>query len=322
MMIRRNLVAVLATAAVLVPVACSSSDGTAASPTTSVVAESAEAGTTTSVAPATTTEGSTTTISAPSVPLEDQTPPEALNGIAVDGDTIWLASVTSDQVLQVDRESGAILTRVDAPGSSPDDVAVGPDGSVYWTGFADGSIGRITDGATETIATVGAGANPIGFTDDGELIVGRAVSADGLFRVPLDGGEPELIAESVGDMNAFVVEGDRVVGPVGGVLGPGGVNAVDLSTGEVTVLGEGFPSSVTASAVDPEGRLHLLSANGQVWRFDEATGSVEPAVTLTAGIYDNLDFASDGTLYVTRFTEPVISVVAPDGTQTTVTVGS
>ena len=220
-----------------------------------------------------------------------------------------MAALNSDQVLQLDRETGAILTRVETPGSGPDDVAVGPDGAVYWTGFVDGSVGRITDGVSETIASVGAGANPIGFTDDGQLIVGRAVTADGLYRVPLDGGEPEVIAPSVGDMNAFVIDDNFVVGPVGGVLGPGGLNAVDLTTGEVAQLGKDFPAGVTASALDPDGQLHLLSANGQIWRFDDVTGTVEPALTLNAGIYDNLDFAPDGTLYVTSFTQPLIVIV-------------
>ena len=310
----------LAAVMVVVLGACSSDDDGQGSATTTSVADTARSSTT-SVPPATSEPPATTEPAAPE-PLEDQTPPEAVNGLTVDGDTIWVAALNSDQVLQVDRETGAILTRVETPGSSPDDVAVGPDGAVYWTGFADGSVGRIADGASEAIANVGAGANPIGFTDDGQLIVGRAVTADGLYRVPLDGGEPEEIAPSVGDMNAFVIEGDRVVGPVGGVLGPGGVNAVDLTTAEVTELGTGFSSGVTASALDADGQLQLLSANGQIWRFDEATGTVEPALTLAPGIYDNLDFAPDGMLYVTSFTQPLIVVVGTDGTQSTLDVGS
>ncbi len=314
---------IAAAAAVLLSVAgCSSDDESGDAATTSTAEDTIEATTTTAPVSTTTPASSTTTAPLPPEPLDDQTPPDAVNGLEVEGDTIWLAAATSSQVLQVDRLSGAILTRVDGAGSSPDDLTVGPDGAVYWTGFADGSIGRIVDGATETIANIGPGANPIGFTEDGELIAGRAVTADGLYRVPLDGGEPEVIAETLGDMNAFVIEGDRVVGPVGGVLGPGGVSAVDLATGEVTELGTDFPSGVTASTADPDGRIHLLSANGQVWLFDEASGSVEPAVALADGIYDNLDFAPDGTLYVTHFTEPVISVVAPDGTRSTLAIGS
>lgn len=276
--------------------------------------------TTETVQESSTTTATTTEAPAPE-PLADQTPPVDLNGLEVDGDTIWIASIDAQQVLQVDRATGAILVRVDTGEAGPDDVTVGPDGAVYWTGFTDGTVGRIEDGESTSIANVGPGANPIGFTPDGDLIVGRAVTADGLFRVPLDGGDPEPIAETVGDMNAFVVEAGRVVGPVGGVAGPGGVSAVDLTTGEVTELGSGFEVSVTASDRAPDGVLHLLSFTGQVWRFDEAAGTIEIAHTLAAGVYDNLSFADDGTLYVAHFTEPVITVVAPDGSISSLAVG-
>jgi len=232
-----------------------------------------ESTTSTAESTTTTTESTTTTTAAPAppMPLDDQSPPAALNGLEVDGDTIWVASTESAQVVQFDRTTGEILTRIDTSPSQPDDVTVGPDGAVYWTGFNDGEIGRIVDGASESVANIGPGANPLGFTPDGRLFVGRAVTGDDLWEVPLDGGEPTMIAGPVGDMNAFVVEADRVVGPTGGIAGPGGVAAVDLASGEVTDLGGPFEAPVTASDVEPDGVLHLLSFDGRVWRFDETT---------------------------------------------------
>ena len=301
-------------------------DNDAAGDTTTTTSEAASSSTepppTTERTPESSTTTTTTTTEAPAPePLADQTPPVDLNGIEVDGDTIWAASIDAEQVIQLDRTTGAILARVATGTSGPDDVTVGPDGATYWTGFTDGSVGRIVDGVSTTINNVGAGANPLGFTPDGELIVGRAVTADGVFRVPLDGSEPVPLAETVGDMNAFVVEADRVIGPVGGVVGPGGVSAVDLATGVVTELASDFDVPVTASDTDPDGVLHLLSFTGEVWRFDESTASIEIAHTLPAGVYDNLSFADDGTLYVAHFTEPVITVVALDGTISTLAVG-
>jgi hypothetical protein len=314
----------VALAVALLLAGCGDDGDSAADDTTTTTTEAASS-TTSEQPPSTETtpeSSTTTTTEAPAPePLADQTPPIDLNGIEVDGDTLWIASIDANQVLQIDRISGAILTRITTGTSGPDDVTVGPDGATYWTGFADGSVGRIEDGVSTTIANVGVGANPIGFTPAGELIVGRAVTADGIFRVPLDGGDPEPIVEVVGDMNAFVVEADRVVGPVGGVAGPGGVSAVDLGTGEVTELGSGFDVPVIASDTDPDGVLHLLSFSGQVWRFDEATGTIEIAHTVPLGIYDNLSFADDGTLYVSHFTEPVVTVVALDGTISTLAVG-
>lgn len=301
-------------AATLFAAACSDDDASPA-PTTTVAEETT-----------TTTEAAetTTTTVATLEPLADQTPPAGgLNGLEMFDDTIWVASIDTDQVLQVDRVTGEILTRVDVgAGTDPDDVTIADDGTVYWTGFATGDLGRIVEGDSEVIANVGEGANPIGLTADGELIVGRAFAGDALYRVPLDDGEPELIAEPLGQMNAFVVEGDRVVGPVGGIGGPGGVSAVDLATGEITVLGADFPVGVTASDVDSAGVLHLLSFTGLVWRFDETTGEIEEAHALAGGLYDNLDFAPDGTLYVSHFAEAAFTAIAPDGTRTLVEVGS
>ena len=111
--------------------------------------------------PSTTEASGSSTTAAPSTtvaePLEDQTAPVNVNGLTVQGDTIWVASIEADEVLQIDRETGAILARFDTNGAGPDDVAVAPDGSVWVTGVGNGDLGRISDGTFGVVTTMAAG---------------------------------------------------------------------------------------------------------------------------------------------------------------------
>ncbi|MFT5202729.1 MAG: hypothetical protein ACI9C1_002123, partial [Candidatus Aldehydirespiratoraceae bacterium] len=284
----------------LLAAGCSDDTGDAAptttTTTTTTLAPTTEAPTTT----VTTTTVAPTTTGAPA-PHENQTFTVGINGIEVHGDSVWIASIAANEVIEVDRLTGTILTRVSTDGAGPDDVAIGPDGAVYWTGFLDGSIGRIENGTGSIVATLSAGTNPLFFTHDGELIVGIAITGDALYRVPTDGGEPELIAEPIGDMNGFDIEGTTVIGPTGGIVGPGSVTTVDLTSGDVNVVLEGLPA-VTASTLGDDGALYLLAGgSAQVLRWDRASTEAPVVHTLPAGFYDNLSFADDGTLYVSNF---------------------
>lgn len=125
------------------------------------------------------------TVALPTAPV-DQASPKGTNGVAWDGQRLWVADLAGGEILAVDPRDGRILGRFGAAQgvTKPDDLAVGPDGAVYWTGFEDGVVGRLgPDGTSTTLSQVGAGANPIAFGPDDSLYVGRAVTADGLYRI-------------------------------------------------------------------------------------------------------------------------------------------
>src|SRR5690606_32615216 len=150
---------------------CSSDDGTSPAPPASSVGSSTTAASTAS------------TDSTAPAELADQTAPRSVNGLTVQGDTLWLASIGDDEVLQVDRTTGSILARHPTGGAGPDDVAVAPDGSVYVTGFESGVLGRVVDGAYEEVATLAVAVNGIDVAADGTVYV-ATMEADGdLWRV-------------------------------------------------------------------------------------------------------------------------------------------
>lgn len=293
--------------------ACSSDSGSDAGPTTSAVASS------TSAAPSTT---GTTTTTAPA-PLDDQTPPAAVNGLTVQGDTLWVASIEANQVVQVDRKTGAILARYDTKGSGPDDVAVGPDGAVYVAGFGNGDVGRIRDGRYEVVTTIAAGINPLEFTQDGTLLVGTYGPGGTLYEVPTDGGEAVVRAKDLPDINAFGIADDgTVLAPAGGIGGPGSVVRIDPATGKVTTVVAGLPA-VAAGATDASGTFFVLAnVTGEVLEVDVEAGTAKRFNLVPTGApFDNLAFADDGTLYLSSFGASSITEVSAMGDVRQIAIG-
>ena len=273
-----------------------------------------------SSASSTTTEAPTTT--APE-PLDDQTPPSAINGITVQGDTIWVASIESDEVVQVDRRSGQILARHDTKGAGPDDVAVGPDGSVYVTGFTNGDLGRIRDGRYEVVTTIVPGINPLEVTDDGTLYVGTYGPGGTLYEVPTDGGQVVVRATDLPDINAFGIARDgTVLAPAGGIGGPGSVVRIDPATGKVTTVVSGL-DPVAAGATDASGTFFVLAnVTGEVLEVDEEAGTAARYRLVPTGApFDNLAFADDGTLYLSSFGASSITEVSASGDVRQIAIG-
>jgi sugar lactone lactonase YvrE len=276
---------------------------------------------------------SSTTTTEALAPLEDQAAPSSINGLEVQGDTIWVASIEDDAILQVDRESGAILRRIDAEGAGPDDVAVAPDGSVWSTGFQNGDIGHIVDGEYSVATTIEAGINPLAFGPDGQLYLGTIGPDGSLFRI--DPEHPEMVVSLGAGMpgiNAFgVLDDGTIVAPAGSLTTPGSAVAIEVlspcqegkgCTRLTTVAGD-LPG-VAAGTVDADGNAYVLAnATGEVIRVDVDAKTSKVVRTVEHGApFDNLAFAEDGTLYLSSFTSPTITEVRADGTERTITIGS
>lgn len=304
---RRIAVATPVTA-VLVFVGCSGSEQS--SDTTTAVVTS----------PPTTGLPATTQLTA------DQTAPNGVNGIKVAADgSLWVASLNSDVVLNVDPETGAILRRVAAPaGSGPDDVALAEDGTVYWTGFTSGDVGAILieDEATAAMANVGPGANPIAIRSDGTLLVGRAITATGLFSIDPSGDPTPVALADPGNLNSFDIT------PDGAMYAP---SLTDTSIIEVDpASGERVRSVATLDGAPIAARWHdgnlfvlVISDGAQVVRVSPSDGATQPVGATGLAVADNLAVADDGTIFVTGLNEPTITVMSADGAiQRTMRVGA
>ena len=82
-------------------------------------------------------------------------PLHGTNGVYFGPDgRLYVASVSSAAVAALDPETGAILERWGPEDGvqGPDDLTFGPDGSMFWTDFAFGDVGRRTPDGTTTVA--------------------------------------------------------------------------------------------------------------------------------------------------------------------------
>lgn len=276
----------------------------------------------------TTTTGAnaTTTTAVSLTPAADQTPPKGTNGIAVDGAVLWVADFAGSQILRVDRASGAILDRfgADRGVTTSDDVAVADDHTIYWTGLASGTVGHITaDGTVTKVASVTGSVNPIAFAKDGTLYVGLTQAGTGLYAIDVatPGASPTLVAQAW-DTNAFAFGPDGMLyGPKAGMNGAGAVDKVDVKTGEITEVKRGFNYPVSVR-FDRDGRMLVLSTQGPALQsLDAKTGAVADVAKPLTAIVDNFAIAPDGTIYITSFNQNLVTVVAPGGATSTLTIG-
>lgn len=277
--------------------------------------------------------GTTTTTARPG-PLADQTPPKSAFGITWDRDKLWIADYDGGEVIAVDPATGEILVRwtgSDGVTKGVVDVVVGPDESLYWTGFDDGSVDRMYQGNFVPIAGLEPGLNGIGLTEAGEVYVTRAdegtkEGGDGLWEIdPKGQRQPRLVAEELGMVNSFSIGSDGFIyGPRAGDGRPGSgeLVKVDPTSGAVTVLARGFDAPVAAK-LSPDGKraFVLSSTPPAVAVVDLAAGTVEPWAEPGTMFVNGLAVAPDGTLYVTALDEPTITVIRPDRTISTLTIG-
>jgi sugar lactone lactonase YvrE len=201
---------------------------------------------------------------------------------------------------------------------------------LYWTGFYTGDIGRVSfdgDGraTVKVLGNIGAGANAIAFSNAGKLLVDRAVIGDGLYEIDTTGATPpRQIAAALGNVNAFAFGPDgQLYGPRSGVAPAGALVRIDPATGSVTMVaaGLGLPSAVKISA---DGRTAYLTQSGPpaaIEKVDLQTAALTQVATVPAKVLDNLALGPDGTIYVSYFDQPEISVIGPGGETRTMNVG-
>jgi sugar lactone lactonase YvrE len=218
----------------------------------------------------------------------------------------------------VDPDSGRILARF-GPGQGvegADDVAFnGVNGSICYTAILTGEVGCIGPGGSHrTVTNLGMGVNPITFSDDGRMFVGKAFLADGVWEVDPATGAASVIVPPTGDpavaVNGFDWWEGHLYAPR---TGTGEVVRIDpdVAGGDITPVVSGL-TSPKAVDIAPDGTMYVLVDDpGRVYRFDPATG--ETNLVADVPISDNMAIDSGGRLFVSGGNDGAIYRVLPNG---------
>lgn len=249
-------------------------------------------------------------------------PIHGANGLAqkVKG-PLLVASANGGELLVVNRFTGAILDRIghEEDVDAPDDVAVGPDGSIYWTDIQVGEVGRRTPGGEVTKQAVAFGVNPIAFSPDGRLFVAQAFFGDGLYELDPDLAEPPRVvlpdsgvAPFPNQLNGFDF------GPDGMLYAPqpflGKVVKIDPDTGRTTTVVQGLPQPPTSVEFDSNGRLFASLRYGTVVRIRPLSHTFSVYVELPDLVSDNMTFDARDRMYLSDSDSGALYVVSSDRT--------
>ncbi|MAF84748.1 MAG: hypothetical protein CL797_11705 [Chromatiales bacterium] len=235
-----------------------------------------------------------------------------VHGLAFDQhDVLYGASLVGYSVYRIDTQTGEVSTVVGPPLGNADDVAIGPDGTIAWTAGAFSAVHALTpDGEFKVLASNLPAVNSIDYAPDGRLFVTQIFGGDALWEIdPLGVTEPRRVAKRLGGLNGFEVTADnQLYGPL---FLKGKVVRVDLASGEVTEIADGFtvPAAVN---LDAQGRLLVVDFDdGSVTRLDPELGDREIIAQLEPPL-DNLAINSRDDIYVSNPATNTITEINPD----------
>ena len=230
--------------------------------------------------------------------LMPKTEVNGFNGIAFDSQgTLYGGVVQSSTTYKIDKESGDVTPYILPPYGGADDLIFEPGGRVIWTAFFLGKVfARGADGKILTLAENLPGANAIARSQDGRVFFTQVFMGDALWELDLSGKmNNRKIAENLGGLNAFRVHSD------GYIYGPrwfkGDVVKVDVKTGKITVVADGFkvPAAVK---FDSKGNLFVIDNRaGELVRVDIKSGKKQVVATLVPHL-DNLAIDQQDRIFI------------------------
>jgi sugar lactone lactonase YvrE len=245
-----------------------------------------------------------------------------IHGLTFDSqDNLYTGSVIGRAIYRVNPATGEVQEYIGPPLGQADDLEFGPDGRLYWTSFSLGKLHcKSADGKIVALAEGLPGINSLAFNQEGRLFATQVFQGDALHEIDLSGEKKtRKIAENLGGLNGFDF------GPDGKLYGPlyfkGAIARVDVETGQVEIVSEGFKIP-SAANFDSKGNLYAVDQlAGEVVRVDVKTGERTVVAKVGPGI-DNLAIDSRDRLFITNmFNNGVYEVDTKTGKARTVVEG-
>lgn len=252
---------------------------------------------------------------------------QAVEGIDLGADgMIYGTSIHGQSVYRINPETGFVDVAVGPPEGEADDVAYGPPGTpvegvLAWTAQRAGELRIKRPGMAPEVALPNAPrVNPVAFSPDGRLFTAQmGAGENALWEIDLIGNKPPRVVAKKERLNGFGFGPDgRLYAPW---FGDDKLFAIDVDTGEYTVITEGI-GSPAAAKVRSDGTVFSVDyITGDVWRTEMPSGESR-IITKYPEPLDSLTIAPDGTLYLASVADSAIFAYHPEtGSKRAVAVG-
>jgi sugar lactone lactonase YvrE len=230
-----------------------------------------------------------------------------IHGLAFGPDGhIYTGSVIGQAIYRVDPASGITSVAVPPPLGLADDIEFAADGTMYWTGFFNGSVYKLAPGShtpTQLAADL-PGMNSLALDNKGRLFATQVYLGDALWEIDTRGvAKPRLIQRDIGGLNGFDFGPDnRLCGPL---WFKGQVVCIDVDSGATEVMTEKMRAPAAAN-FNSRGELFVLdNESGEIFRIDLQKHQRKKVAAAPANL-DNLAFDAEDRLFVTNMSDNAI----------------
>jgi sugar lactone lactonase YvrE len=234
------------------------------------------------------------------------------NGLFFDAENnLYVAQVLGRAISKINPETGEILEQLGEEEGVffPDDVAVGPDGTLYWADIFLGTVFRRPPGGpSEPLYPPGSypWANPLTLSDDGKRLFFSQCfnfeSPSGIYQLDLETNETTTLVDGIPACasNAMDFRDEALYSPR---LFEHKVVKIDLANNNTVTdisTGMGYPDAVKFNS---KGDLFVVDSGlGQVFQIDldnpDLENNREVVATPPFKAIDNLAFDKDDRLYI------------------------
>ncbi len=246
--------------------------------------------------------------------IEGATIRGGVNGVAFDGENnFYAASIFAHEIYKIDPETGEMLDTFDPSDGVlwPEEIAIGPDNSLYWASFFMGEVGKLSaDRLNVSRQSITPFITSLAFSSNGRLTAAADIFGSGLYELdPTLINPPRLIDENISS-SSIAFNPDHLL--YGAVIFGEQIIKVDIDQGTTDVVVDALtlPGSVR---FDSQGNLYASDMSlEQILAIDEQTNTQTIFAGLGAG-GNRFAFDSNDRLFISNFFNGSISEIGPNG---------
>ncbi len=235
---------------------------------------------------------------------------------------LFIIDAFSKRIVKIDQQSGEVLESLTEKVDGPADLDFAPDGTLYWVNIFSGEVyKRTTEGVVSLVAELNTVVDGITVNAEGRIFTASFVPGeDALWELDPLGVQPPRVVVELGGFDAFDFGPDGYLYAPDYLNGTGQVYRIDVDTGEVKVIADGFCQPISTK-FSQAGELYVLDhLCPQVVKVDVTTGAKTLIAEVDAGA-DNFAFNQQDELFIAFNADSYIGKVNNDGSVDKITRG-